>query len=375
MLLLAIIGVSLSIAYALVIGIYIYFWERLALFQIPQNHVETTQISVVIAARNEALQIEACLQSILHQSYPDNLFEVILIDDHSTDTTAQIASQIDAKNLTVIQLKEDSNGKKNALTKGIQVAKGELIVTTDADCVAPKGWLSMLEAFYQEKKAKFIAAPVIFSNESNSIEYFQSLDFMGMMFITGAGIEGQFMNMSNGANLAYPKSVYQELNGFANVDHIASGDDILFMQKVAQVYPDDIHFIKNPSVAVQTQAMPNWNTFFQQRLRWGTKSAQYPEWKITAILAIVFFFCWSILLSLVAIPFLGIPMAYLFIFLLFTKSIIDFVFLRKASLFFRKEQLMKHFLIAQVYHIVYIALVGLASNLIKTYEWKGRRVK
>ena len=183
------------------------------------------------------------------------------------------------------------------------------------------------------------------------------------------------MNMSNGANLAYPKSVYQELNGFMDVDHIASGDDILFMQKVAQAYPDEIHFLKSPSVAVKTEAMPNWKAFFQQRLRWGTKSAQYPEWQITLILAIVFFYSWSILLSLLAIPFLGMPMAYLFAFLLLTKSTVDYVFLRKASLFFRKEKLMKHFVIAQLYHIVYIAIVGLASNLVKTYEWKGRKVK
>ena len=115
------------------------------------------------------------------------------------------------------------------------------------------------------------------SGERNLLERFQSLDFCGMMGITGAGIHKKYLLMGNGANLAYEKAVFEEVGGFEGIDHLASGDDILLMQKIAKVYPEQLVFVKNLEAVINTTAQPTWRAFIQQRVRWASKSAQYPQ--------------------------------------------------------------------------------------------------
>jgi len=305
------------------------------------------------------------------------LLSVYVVDDHSTDQTAVIAQQFADQfpQINFIQLTEESQfSKKQALSAGIKAGRGKLIVCTDADCEVPADWLQFFSSYFEAKQAVFIAAPVNFHRERNLLERFQSLDFLGMMLITGAGIHQAWMHMSNGANLAYTREAYESINGFEGIDHLASGDDILLMQKMVQAFPNQIGFLKNTGARVYTTAQSSWSGFIQQRLRWATKSSVYPEWKITLALAVVFFSCWMILVSLVLaiwdIRFLG-----LFLFQISIKSGIDYIFLKKASQFFNRGDLMSSFFPAQVLHILYIAGIGLMANLFKTYQWKGRKVR
>ncbi len=366
--------ILLSLSYLAIIFYYLYWWNRFPSFKVSPYFSPKTNVSIIIAARNEEQNIQACLESIIQLNYPTELFEVILVNDRSTDQTIEVAQKVAFNNLKILNLSSDEKGKKAALTKGISKAKGTLIVTTDADCKVPSDWLNYIVACFEQGKIKFIAGPVVFENEKSGFEKFQSLDFMGMMLVTGAGISGGFMHSSNGANLAFPKNMFEELNGYEGNHHVASGDDILFMQKVVQKYPNQVAFLKNQKASVRTAAMSDLSSFLNQRIRWGTKSTQYKEWKITAILSVVFFFCWSIILSALLIPFLGWPLFILFVILLGTKALADYFFLKQASHFFGRKDLMNSFWYAQAYHILYIAIVGLLSNVKKRYEWKGRKV-
>ena len=331
-------------------------------------------LSVLIAARNEAAHIEACLQSILSQAYPPELMEVLVIDDHSTDDTAHLAANIKDTRLRLLSLKE-GHGKKAAIAKGISAANSELIVCTDADCIVPPNWLTYISSFYEKSAAKFIAAPVNFHQERNHFEQFQSLDFIGMMGITGAGIQLRFMHMCNGANLAYPKAVFQEVGGFEGIDGLASGDDMLLLQKIAARYPQDIGFLKNKNATVLTSAMPNWRSFLQQRLRWASKSSHYLEWQVTAISAIVFLGCVNLLLSLLLIPVWGASLFLVFLVQLIVKSVADFLFLKQISHFFGRSDLLSHFGYAQVLHISYILSIGIWAMVKTDYSWKGRKLR
>lgn len=367
--------------YLFVIWQCLFIWEKIPAWEVPQNHQYKTSISIIVPARNEAAGIVDCLQSILNQNYPQHLFELIVIDDHSTDETIDLVQAIDSPQVRLFQLADflqDGHSqafKKQALSLGIQQAKGELIVTTDADCLAPPDWLRLIASFYESNQPKFIAAPVNFHEEENLLERFQSLDFMGMMFITGAGIHSGGFHMCNGANLAYPKSVFLEVNGFAGIDHLASGDDLLLLHKIAARYPERIGFIKNTKATVVTKAKKSWRSFFQQRLRWATKSSSYQEWQLTLILALIFLFCCSILLCFIASIIFGWPALVMFASLLIVKSIADYFFLNRAAQFFNRTDLMPSFWGAQILHITYIVTIGFWSNLVKKYEWKGRRVK
>lgn len=373
----------LSLFYSYVIFSALREWKHLPEWTIPVNFQPATFITILIPARNEAANIAACLQSILNQNYPKELFELIVINDHSTDSTADIILSLQSlhPNIILLHLADFINGvpinayKKKALASGIAHAKGELIVTTDADCIVQRNWLLLLASFYETKRPKCIAAPVNFHNEKNLLERFQSLDYAGTMVLTGAGIRARAFRLSNGANLAFSKAVFEEVQGYESINQIASGDDMLLVHKIAARYPDGIAFLKNPAATVFTEAKPTWREFWQQRIRWATKSTAYSEWRITLVVAMVFFYCCNILGSLLFIPFFGLPMAGIFMIQLLFKLYWDYQLLHTACQYFKKEALLKSFLPAQLLHIGYMVVIGVLGNVVREYRWKDRKVR
>jgi hypothetical protein len=217
---------------------------------------------------------------------------------------------------------------------------------------------------------------VQFYEGRNLLERFQALDFAGMMGITGAGIHLGFQRMGNGAHLAYPKRVFEAVGGYTATHHRASGDDLFLLQKVARQYGDEaILFLKNPDAAVFTAAMPDWPSFFAQRLRWGTKNAALPEWRVKAILAIVYLFCCSIVIHAVAAPFAGGAVSKVLALQCGVKVLSDYILLRRMCFFFRRRALLRWFWPSFFIHTGYIALMGTASLFIPNYQWKGRLVR
>lgn len=357
---------------------YLYHWRQLPFWQPPSRFIPSTFISVVIPVRNEASSIEDCVASVLAQKYPAELFELIVVNDHSTDETPELLAKIKDPRLKVLHLadfvdaRQTSSFKKMAIQTAIEKAKGTLIATTDGDCIVPKQWLLQIASLYEKKQVKFIAAPVNFFWEKSLLEHFQSLDFVGMMGITGAGIQGRFMHMCNGANLAYDKAAFFEVDGFKGIDHLASGDDMLLMQKIARQFPGSIAYLKNKNATVYTLAQATLNGFVQQRIRWASKSSDYKEWQVTLMLGIVWLFCVNIFASGVAIFFLGKSGLYLLLGQVVFKIIFDFLLLNEMTGFFERRALMRYFVPAQLMHIAYISVVGTLSIFIKKYKWKGR---
>jgi len=360
---------------------YLRFWQQIPQWEIPASFHPQTKVTVIIPARNEAENIAACLNSVCQQKFPEDHYEVLLVDDHSTDQTSTIAADLRYTNLRVITLADyvDKNKiqsfKKIGIATAIDQATGTLIVTTDGDCTVSPDWLNFLVSFYEAHTYKFIAAPVNFYKEKNILEKFQSLDFQGMMGITGAGIEGDFMRMCNGANLAYEKSAYTAVDGFLGIDKLASGDDMLLMQKIVRKFPGSVGYLKNSAACTFTRAQPDLRSFISQRLRWASKSSAYPERQVTFMLAMIFFFCWSILISFLLIPFYGKRMLGVFLIQFFVKSMMDYRLLSTMTHFFDRNDLLKTFWPSQVLHIGYVAGIGLLANLKKEYNWKGRVVR
>lgn len=367
--------------YIYLIRKYLYHWHQLPHWEVPENFKPSTGVTIIIPARNEAVNIKACLDSVAQQNYPTHLYEIILVDDHSEDATAVIAAGLSIANLKIIRLAdfitnpEEQSFKKTGIATAISQSSFPLIVTTDADCIVRPDWLNLLVSFYENHHYKFIAAPVNFYNENSILEKFQSLDFQGMMGITGAGIQGDFMRMCNGANLAYERAVYEAVDGFSGIDQLASGDDMLLMQKVIRKFPGSAGYLKNPAACTFTKAQPDLASFVQQRLRWASKSAVYPEHQVTFMLAMTFFFCWSIIFSFLLIPFFGIKMAAVFLVQLLIKSVMDYRLLSMMTRFFHRKDLMTSFWVSQICHILYVAGIGLLANVKKEYRWKGRAVK
>lgn len=369
---LIIIAVSLGLLYALLI---LYYWQ--SWLSIPEfifnEEFPKTRISVIIPARNEEKNIGALLESLQQQNYPKEFFEVIVIDDHSEDSTADIVKQYTSVKLLSLKNDTVNSYKKKAIETGIAAATGELIVTTDADCLPPENWLLTIASFKKEKQAVFIAAPVVINCNSSLVQMFQALDFMVLQGITGAAVHKKNLTMCNGANLAYEKKAFTEVNGFAGIDHIASGDDMLLMHKIWQQYPDKVHYLKSKEAIVSTQPVTTWRAFFQQRIRWASKAKQYDDKRILPVLLLVYLFNLSFPVLLIA----GIwdYRYWLMALLLWLfKTAIELPLFRSLAIYFNKQWAIKWFLFFQPLHIFYTVISGLLGQFVK-YEWKGRKVR
>ena len=362
----------------------LYLWRSAVIYgkYVEQNKLEKRSdkeklpfISVIVPARNEAVGIAACLQDILGQEYPGGDFEVILVNDHSEDETVTIAENTGARwpNFQLIHLAEMQGlaYKKAAVAAGIAQAKGDVIVTTDADCRMGPGWLYSLAACFGPKTG-LVSGPVGLESET-LFGHFQALEFMGLSAVGAAAIWAGSPNMCNGANLAYRKAAFEAVGGFAGIDHIASGDDELLMHKIASETDWKITFAADTAAIVRTAALRTWPEFRAQRIRWVSKSRQYKRASITATLVIAWLgmACFPLLL----IGMLFDPLAgYFLLGNLLLKIAAEFPILYRAATFFDKLHLLRYLVPEQVAHIGYVLWVGLAGNA-KSYTWKGREVK
>jgi poly-beta-1,6-N-acetyl-D-glucosamine synthase len=364
--------IPLFVLYSILIIYYWQSWLSIPTFTASQSPSHTS-ISVIIPARNEEKNIGALLTTLQQQTYPAQLFEVIVIDDHSEDNTAEIVKQY--SNVKLLSLKDDgiNSYKKKAIETGIAAATGELIVTTDADCLPSENWLQIMAAFKEEKQVVFIAAPVVINCNSSLVQIFQALDFMVLQGITGAAVYKKKLTMCNGANLAYERKAFTEVNGFTGTDHIASGDDMLLMHKIWKKFPTHVHYLKAAKAIVSTQPVTTWKAFFNQRIRWASKAKQYDDKRILPVLMLVYFLNLSFPVLLVS-GFRDHRYWLTVLFLWILKTLIELPFFRSLAIYFNKQWAIRWFFFFQPLHIFYTVISGLFGQFGK-YEWKGRRVR
>jgi poly-beta-1,6-N-acetyl-D-glucosamine synthase len=366
--------ILLFVLYSLLIIYYRQSWKAVPDFTAAKNG--DVKISVIIPARNEEDNIGRLLAALQKQSYSATLFEVIVVDDHSTDKTLVVVQQYSFAKL--IQLKEEgiNSYKKKAIETGIAAATGELIVTTDADCIPAADWLQTIAAFYKKTNAAFIAAPVVIDCSLSAVQIFQSLDFMVLQGITGASVYKKIHSMCNGANLAYERKVFFEAGGFAGIDAVASGDDMLLMHKIWKKYPDRIYYLKSKDAIVATQPVNSWAAFFNQRIRWASKADKYDDKRIFTVLLFVYLFNVSLFVLPVTSLFIhfSFPIIYYWLLLLAAKTIVELFFLYPVAVFFSKTKLLWLFPLFQPLHILYTCVAGFLGKF-GTYSWKGRKVK
>jgi len=366
------ITIGLLIIYTNLILFYRAGWQELKPFS-KTDHEPSIKISVIIPARNEEENIGKLLSSLEKQSYPHHVFEVIVVDDHSTDNTVAVVNSYSLAKLIKLEFDNINSYKKKAIETGIAAASGDLIVTTDADCIVPGNWLKTIASFKEKANSVLIAAPVVLENESNLLQAFQALDFLVLQGITAASVQKRFHNMCNGANLAYERNAFFEVNGFTGIDHIASGDDMLLMQKIAQRFPAKVSYLLSKDAIVTTQAAKTWKEFFSQRIRWASKATDYNDLKIFSTLFLVYFFNCA-LLALFITGFWIHSLWFGLIGILILKTIVELTFIYPVAKFYNKQNLMKWFPFFQPMHILYTVIAGWLG-VFGRFEWKGRRVK
>tara|TARA_R110001583_G_scaffold71180_1_gene200816 strand:- start:25137 stop:26264 length:1128 start_codon:yes stop_codon:yes gene_type:complete len=339
------------------------------------NTSSKNTFSIVIPFRNEATNLPVLLNSLASIKYDKCCYEIILVNDNSSDNYRSIIKNFGEENptiqLTLINSKRNTNSpKKDAINTAIETAKFEWILTTDADCEVPFTWLQLFNQFIEEKEPLFISAPVKFKEQSSLLFHFQNLNFISLIGSTigGFGISKPFL--CNGANLCYNKAAFIKVKGFEGNFEIASGDDVFLLEKMKIAYPTKIYFLKSKDSIVLTTAENSFNSFLNQQIRWASKATAYKSnfTKFVGLLVL------TINLLLVLLFFSAIFNPYLwklFLVIFIQKLTIDFLLILKTSIFLNSTKSLKYSVFTSILYPFFTVITGFLS-LYKSYNWKGR---
>lgn len=327
-------------------------------------------ISVVVAMRNEALTINTLLTDLLHQDYP--YYEVIIVDDHSDDGSLLaindwlIANPLKSDFIKLIN--NSGTGKKAALTLAVQNAKGELIMTTDADCQVPASWISKTVEHFNDQTNLIVGA--VRMKGKLFTDYLQQLEFASLIGSGAATLGWQIPAMGNGANLAFRKASFIAVGAYQGNSHIASGDDEFLMRKIQEHFPGSIFFNHNPETVVETHTHDSIRSFINQRIRWASKWALHQAFFSKFLAILIFSFQLVFLLSpwLMLFGYLNLRLA---LGLILFKLIAELFFFIPVLRFLRSPLHLPAFITLQFIYPYYVVAIGLLAN-VAGYQWKGR---
>ena len=328
-------------------------------------------VSILIAARNEGENIEKLLQSLYYQSFNKEKFDVIIVDDHSTDDTFAVSEnfRILHPEMNLKLLKATGSGKKQAISQALHAAENELVMVTDADCELPQRWIEVMVDYFVNHDLKMLLGPVLLSPADTLFEKLQVLEHLSLIASTAGSAAIGMPVMCNGANMMYDRKAALEVEKERTDMKIASGDDMFLMEQFLKHYgSDSVKFLLDNEAIVKTATMPDLKAFFRQRRRWVSKTKAYTNWKIIATALIVLMFNLSIVFFFAAGFFIKIFWIF-FVLYVILKTLIDFPILRRITNFMKQQKLMFCMLPLEFvypFYVVFTAVAGLVSNV----KWK-----
>ncbi len=386
-----VLGVAAA-CYAALIGLFAVGFRRVRRAGTPGDPPRWPRVSVVVAARNEAAGIGACLRAILANDYPPDRFEVIVVDDFSEDETPALVRRLQARRpvlavagnageaedagppLRLLRMHEVAGAaaghKRHALHRGIEAASGEIILTTDADCAVPRRWIRTMAAHFTPETG-FVAGPVRYRPGRTLFGKLQALEFLALVATGAGGIGLGRPNMCNGANVAYRRAVYERF-GLPHDADAGPADDEALAQRLAAETAWQVRFCADPQAVVETDPMPDLPAFWAQRRRWAATGPRYPRAGLVAVVLGVYAYYVLLLAGLAALPLA--PALWPAVALALALKIgAEATLLYPACRHFGQRRLFRYFVPEQGLQILYVVLIGVSARLGATH-WKGRRI-
>ncbi len=371
MIILLIISCVIMVVYALtILPISIQFFLSTRIKSYTFDKTEK-KVSVLIPVRNESENILNCLNSLALQNYSVQNFEVIVVNDHSTDDTEEKVKQFIKRypniDISYIELEYETS-KKKALALGIRTSKYEIIATTDADCTVPNNWLKNISEQF-EKEVKMLTGPVMFTQHKGFLKNFQVLDMLAIQGVEFGMLKYSKAILNNAANLAYSKESFEQLDGYDDYP-TPSGDDVFLLEKFRKS-KFEIKGLLSREFVVETLPENNLKDFLNQRLRWSSKTKYYK------MPALIYFGVITLVINvLMILIYIGLPLVEKYrlelLFFLSCKWLIDFILLLLVASFFERRKALFYFIPIQLVYPFYIVFVWVTS-LTGRFEWKGRK--
>ncbi len=364
-------GYIIIACYCIMIGYAISGWKKL---KVEDEEQPWLGVSILIAARNEAENIETVIRDVFNQSYANELFELIVINDHSEDETLSIAESLKAEfpHLKILS-NEDGEGKKAALKRGMREATFETIATVDADCRVPSEWLITMTSHWEKDQTKMLLGPIVLQPEPPVLQQAQAMENLAIMGLTGGFASHQKPIMANGANLFFDKKSFDEIGGYGSSTN-PSGDDVFTMLQFSEKWPDSVRFVKHYESAVLTRPELTFSAFWQQRKRWLSKKGGYTNLLVKGTAVLSYLANLTAFISLIAIiAAFGSYWTDRLMWILFLKTLVDLILTRTVSKDLQPHCGIANILITELFVVVYVTFLGIFGN-VRNYVWKGRVV-
>jgi cellulose synthase/poly-beta-1,6-N-acetylglucosamine synthase-like glycosyltransferase len=357
--------VLICFLYFVLVSVFFIGWKQISVFVPKGDELILTRISVIVACRNEEDHIRQLISCLAQQSYQN--FELIFVNDHSDDATKNYIKSAQ-QTFPKIQLVDAIGfGKKNGLKEGILYSNGELIITTDADCLPSYHWLESIACFYMKYLTDLIICPVKLSGKDNMFSNLQALEFTSLI-ASGAGACGAGMPvLCNGANMAFTKKSWLKSHADLHEEEM-SGDDIFLLESIKKS-GGRIRFLKSESAFVITKPSKTLAEFIHQRRRWTSKSSAYTDWQLILTACLVLFANLGLLI-LLPLSFISPVSLLLFVTLFLLKYGVDTLFLYSVNSFFQFSNLWIYSFLLSIVYPFYIVFTAISSLLVKPGKWK-----
>jgi cellulose synthase/poly-beta-1,6-N-acetylglucosamine synthase-like glycosyltransferase len=365
--------VYVLLVFALLYGVLlvglILGWRKAVAPSAPaeQHH----SFSVIVPFRNEANVIAELLEALRSQQYPK--FEVLLVDDHSTDNSVEVIRRTLGEWPNYRILYNEGQGKKMAITTGVNHAEGQIIVTTDADCSMYPDWLNHIRKMYVDAGVVMVVGGVSVRDNGTFFSKLQSLEFSSLIGSSAALVGLGHPVMCNGANLSFRTVAFLGVNGYVGNLEIASGDDEFLMRKLHAAFPRGIRFLSEKRGVVFTKPAPSRKSFWQQRIRWASKWKYNSSLtaRMLAVLICLFQITWIAAFSLAVVA-QGTPL-YIALGALALRLVGEIIFLYPVCSFLQVPWRWGALFTLEVVYPFYVIGIGLFSNFLPN-SWKGRKI-
>jgi cellulose synthase/poly-beta-1,6-N-acetylglucosamine synthase-like glycosyltransferase len=336
--------------------------------QYPSDISFRPRVSIIIAARNEEENIGRCLDSVVRLTYPHDLLEVIVVDDRSTDRTHQIVGEF-TKNHPQVVLAESRDeeghlrGKTNAVVQGIDAAKGEILMFTDADCTVKKEWVEETVKYYSDNRVGIVAGFTLLRAD-NWFGAIQALDWLTLFSAAAGFIRIHSPVTAVGNNLSVRRKAYEAVGGYRKIPFSVT-EDYALVRAVTSQTEYSVRLPLDQRMFVESKACTSWKGLYRQKMRWFTGG------KDMEVRNLVFFgVAYLLNLLLLIAPWccerisLWIPLSL--------KVCADLFLSLPALSAFAQWRLLVYFLPFQLYYILYVVMFPILVLMGTNVVWKDR---